>query len=267
MDYKVRAVGVGKPPQLVRLAGTLPSGRFSGGGDVLLDGATADQVDFSRLRFQYFATQGSTFIDCDFSQMRIESGSFDAARTSVFVRCRFDGFQPGATLFGSSRFEACNFEDLRLKDWWVAAAEFIDCRFSGRIDGILLDGVPPPPYDRRERMSPWRTRNEFRGNDLSRVDLRFPDFRDGVDLAANTWPAGPDYLYLERWQERLDRTMAEVARWPDDAEREQALWWLRFESSDGRGQQQQVLVRTADWIIEPHTTWPKLWASLAADLR
>ena len=267
MGYKARVIGVGRPPPTVRVTGVIPPGRFSGGDDVLLDGVTAERVDFSRLRFQYIATQGSTFVDCDFSQMRIESGSFDAARTSVFVRCRFDGFQPGATLFGVSRFEGCNFEDMRLKDWWVAAAEFIDCRFSGRFDGILLHGVPPPPHDRRERMIPWRTRNEFRGNDLSRADLRFPDFRYGVNLAANTWPAGPDYLYLERWQERLDRALAEVARWPDDAEREQALWWLRSERSHGREQQQQMLVRTADWVIEPHAMWPKLWASLAAGLR
>lgn len=266
MQYEARVVGVGKPRPIEHLTGLLQPGRFQGGDDVKLDGVTAERVDFSGRRFKHFRVEGSTFTDCDFSRVRIESGSLDAARTSTFIRCRFDGLRPGATIWGVSRFVACSFSEMRLKDWRPEPAEFIDCRFSGRFDGVVLFGAPQPPYDQPERMIPWRTRNEFRGNDFSAADLRFPDFRFGVDLAANTWPTGPDYLYLDRWQERLLRTIAEVARWHDDAERETALWWLRFKREAGRDQQTETLVRIPDWDAEPKAAWPRLWASLAADL-
>lgn len=192
MDHEARVVRAGKPPPIVRMSGPLAPGPFEGGDWVALEQVTAHGVDFSRRRFEYFATEGSTFVDCDFSRTRFESGSLDGSRTSLFQHCRFNRADVRGLLVGVSRFENCEFRDLRVTDWRVEAAEFIGCRFAGRFNGLLLRGVPPPPFDRRERMIPWRTRNEFRGNDLSQADLRFPDLRNGgrsvgQHLADRTW--------------------------------------------------------------------------------
>lgn len=247
MDWEVRVVGRRRPLPIETISGRVPPGRFRGGAFVKFDGATAEGVDFSGLNFEYLAAAGSTFVDCDFTRCRFESGSLSGSLTTLFQRCRFDRLRPGALLWGVSRFEACSFGDLRLKDWRVESTEFVACTFSGRIDGIVLCGVPQPPHDRPERLVPWRTRNEFRGNDFSRVDLRFPDFRWGVDVLANTWPSGPDYLLLDHWQERLERALAAVARWPEDDQRELALWWIGTERQDGRERQEATVLRPADW--------------------
>ena len=214
----------------------------------------------------HLGIEGSTFEDCDFSRVRIRSGSFDASRTSSFVRYSFDGLRPGATSWGVSRFVDCSFRDMDVKDWFLPAAEFISCRFSGRFDGIVLFGTPQAPYDKPDRLSPWRTSNEFRGNDFSGADLRFPDLRFGVDVGANTWPSGPGYLLLDRWPERLLRALAEVGRWENEAARTLGLWWLRKEGEAGRDRQVETLIRTTDWDAEPRAAWPKLWESLAASL-
>jgi hypothetical protein len=264
MEPLVRVVGLGRPLPVEKVTGTLPPGPFQGGDHVAFDGALVERVDFSRRRFEYLATAGSTFIDCDFTRVRIRSGFLDASRTSRFIGCRFDGLQPGALLWGVSRFEHCSFENVRWKGWQPDAAEFVECRFSGRFDGVVWSGVPVPPFNTPDRLIPWRTRNEFRGNDFSRADLRFPEFRNGLDVLANTWPSGPSYLLLDRLPERIERALAEVSRWAEGEQRERALWWLRLHREAGG--QAEVLIRPADWDVRPAETWPRLWASLEARL-
>jgi hypothetical protein len=254
------------PPRLI--AGQALSGRFEGGPRVRLEGITAVGVDFSGLKFEYLGTEGCYFERCDFRRVRLEAASIDGHRSSRFVGCRFDGFRPTpGAIFGSSRFEDCSFENLKLKNWWPVAAEFVGCRFSGVLDGLQLWGAPPPPWNQPGKISPRRTRNEIRGNDFTRAELRYPDFRGGLDLAVNRWPTGDDYLYLDRWAARVDKVRQAVSRWPVEADRERALWWLRIHASDGHELQQQILVRTPDWTdIEPRDLWPRLWMLLRTDL-
>lgn len=252
-------VGAGRPLPIDRIQGKIPPGQFTGGGSVALDAVIAEGVDFSGRRFAYLSAEGSTFIDCDFSRCRFDGGHLDASRTSLFLRCRFDRAKIDRLAFGVSRFEECSFDRMTVDDWWIRAAELVDCRFSGRFSGGYFAAFPEAPYDQPDRMIPWRIRNEFRGNDFSRAELRFPDFRWGVDLSANIWPSEPEYVYLDRWQERLVRATASVGRWEEDKVRERALWWLRFHRSDGRERQEQILFRPSDWAdIEPTNTWDRL---------
>lgn len=265
MKPTVRVVGRGKPMPLERYSDTIPSGRFAGGDHVGFEDAHAEGVDFSGRRFEYLQTVGSTFVDCDFSGVVLKSGALSPGRQSRFIGCRFDGIRPGPTIWGISRFEGCSFERLRLKGWDARACEFVDCRFSGRVDSLVLFGRLQPPYDEPDRVHPWRDRNELRGNDFSRLDLRFPDLRWGVDMASNRWPASPDYLFLDRWPERLMGALAIVSRWPEDEQRERALWWLGLQRKDGRGEQTDMLIRIDDWTSPPSETWGRLWATLRLD--
>lgn len=147
MKPTVRVVGRGKPMPLERYSDTIPSGRFAGGDHVGFEDAHAEGVDFSGRRFEYLQTVGSTFVDCDFSGVVLKSGALSPGRQSRFIGCRFDGIRPGPTIWGISRFEGCSFERLRLKGWDARACEFVDCRFSGRVDSLVLFGRLQPPYD------------------------------------------------------------------------------------------------------------------------
>lgn len=265
-EHRVRVVGVGTPLPVEHVAGRIPPGRFAGGAYVSIKGAIAERVDFSGHRFEHLVTEGSTFVDCDFRRVRIESGYLDPRASSTFRDCRFDGFRTGSLIWGTSRFEHCSFRDLRLNEWEVDSTEFVDCAFSGRIDGAIFSATPRWPHDDPAWMIPFRTTTELRGNDFSQVDLRLPDFRGGVLLSANTWPDGPDYHVLDRWQERLRAATATVARWTDDQERESALWWIGLHRSGGREEQTEILLRMSDWSrLKAPSTWRRLWPILSAD--
>jgi uncharacterized protein YjbI with pentapeptide repeats len=265
MEPVVRVIGKGKPLPIEKFTGPIATGRFAGSAFVDFRGAYAEGVDFSGLHFESFTTDGSTFIECDFSRCRFESGHLDHFRQSVFRGCRFDRSQLKKLLPGPSRFEGCSFEQMRLADWWPNSAEFVGCQFSGRFVGLYLAGAPQFPNDAPERLIPWRTQNEIRDNDFSRAELIFPDFRYGVELEANAWPSGPEYVYLDRWQERLIRAIAEVARWPHEADREAAMWFIRLHRVDGREHQAEILFRPLDFT--PRPVPDRVWARLLPGFR
>ena len=178
---------------------------------------TAEGVDFSRRHFEHLGTEGSVFVDCDFSRCRFEAGYLDNIRPSVFRRCRFDQAQLRKLLAGPSRFEHCSFERMRLTNWWPHSAEFVGCSFSGSFRNLFISGVPLFPNNHPERLISWRSRNEFHDNDFSRAELIFPDFRWGISLSANSLPTGPEYVYLAHWQVAT-RERTQRSRFVADAE-------------------------------------------------
>jgi len=267
MEPVVRVVGKRRPLPIERFSGRMPAGKFRGGPFVDLHGVFAEGLDFSGRHFEHLSTDGSTFIDCDFSRCRFETGYLDNSRQSVFRRCRFDRSNLKKLLPGPGRFEDCSFEEMKLTDWWPDSAEFIGCRFSGRFVGLYLAGTPQFPNDTPDRLIPWRTRNEFHDNDFSRAELVFPDFRYGVPLSSSSWPTGPEYVFLDRWQERLVRAIAEVATWSDTADREAALWFIRLHRVDGREEQAEILLRPSDFVSSlPDRVWARLVARLQAPI-
>lgn len=177
-----------------------------------LVGAIANRVDFGQRTYEFFATEGSAFSECSFLNARFTAGYLDAAHTSVFTDCRFDGETLQKLGLGPTRFVRCSFENVRIASLEVRAAEFVDCRLSGKIGQLVVWAQPEFPYNSPDRLSPWRLSNEFRGNDLSQLEVHDPDFRGGVRLAVNTMPSGPEYVYLDRWPERARRGVAAVSR-------------------------------------------------------
>lgn len=250
----------------MRPAGRIPKGRFPDVPGVVFEGSVAEEVDFSRQSFELFGADDATFVRCDFRRVRFESGYLGARRMCHFVECTFDEMKPGPLIWGSARFERCSFQGIRMSEWWLGASEFVDCQFSGRVKSLQLWATPQPPWDQPDHLSPFRTTNVFEGNDLTRVDLSFPEFSGGVRVFANSWPSGPDYLLLDRWQLRLTRAIEHVARWTDADARERALWWIRLHRQDGRERQDEILIRTSDWRLSPEDMWDRLWALLAEPL-
>lgn len=115
---------------------------------------------------------------------------------------------------------------LTSSDGRVFNAEFVDCHFAGRLIELSFAGKPDPKH--LKWIQPPRTINEFRGNDFRQAELIECSFFRGIDLNEQLLPEGNRYIRLARLRERINRARAEVARWPDDFEREKALAMLRY---------------------------------------
>ncbi len=220
-----REVGRFEPPPRTTLTGELADTRFVApvGTDLFIDRVSATGVDLSGLRIWALSIVGSTFERCDFSELRCEmvpsfgSGTPSLYRDCHFDRMKLDSFQPIA-----SRFERCTFEQMEMRGARIDLAEFVDCTFSGRITDTVFSGTP---YESGiKSLPPRRPRNEFRGNDFSRCGIRGVDFVRGIDVTAQRWPVGPDYLLVDRLPERLRAFRALVDRWPDGPKRAEALF-------------------------------------------
>jgi uncharacterized protein YjbI with pentapeptide repeats len=173
---------------------------------VAFDYVSAARVDFSGLSFDSFSADNCEFADCDFSRVSVEWLPF-AGGGSRFLRCRFAGAQIGD--FDEVALVECDFTNAHLNGWFTWDADVIDCRFAGRLEGVVFTATD----------SDGRGHNEIRGNDFRDADLVDVDFRNGVDLDAQLLPESEDYLRIRDLPSTLRRTRAEVKRWANDERR------------------------------------------------
>jgi len=254
----------GSLPAQQHITGEFSDQRFDPGRTVVFfESATVRRVNFSGVRFEAFLTRGSTFTECDFS--RIKSGTYrsdlSSVPPSVYSDCRFDRADLRAFDPGAARFERCSFRGSKIDGWNTTEAEFVDCTFAGRINQARFWGQPYGVLaDRLER-----TINEFRGNDFSGADLWDVSFVKGIDIDAQRWPAGAEYIRLDRMQERLNQVRRQVVHWANPHARQEALIMLQVLQEDVELNQNALFARRATLsggLPERERVWDMLAASL-----
>jgi hypothetical protein len=227
---------------------------------LVIERVRATRVDFSGLRVWAFTIIDSTFEQCDFSDLRSEMvPTFGSGPRSFYRDCHFDRIKFADFAPSGSRFEGCSFADVQIHDARVEEAEFIDCTFSGRITNTVFSGTPDEYLAKVMKLT--RSRNEFRGNDFTGCRLRGVDFRHGIDIAAQRWPEGPDYVLLDRLHERLRVFHAAVERWPDGPKRAGALRLHDMLSHGFRDQAGAFLERTT-YSFVPVEFRDEIWGLL-----
>jgi hypothetical protein len=229
--FEAREVGWAPPPPKREVSGELRDLRFETDGkeSVSFWSAQVDDVDFSGNRFWNFWTDSSRFSRCDFRDVKFDALRLGNNEGTVFSDCIFDRADLSADgALGRVRFERCSFEGSKVRGWFSFEGEFVDCRFATKVVECTFHGHERED-DRRilDRLfrRPLR-RNEFRGNDFRRAELIWTAFTRGIDISAQLWPEGDEYLRLDRVPERLARARTEISAWPDSGRRAEGLGLL-----------------------------------------
>jgi uncharacterized protein YjbI with pentapeptide repeats len=139
-----------------------------------------------------------------------------------------------------ARFENCRFVNARLDDWNALCAEFVECVFEGRIARAKFSGRPWGFA--RAAIEPIRPSNDFRDNDFSRADLIDCSIFGGIDLTANTWPTGNDYVVIHSAQQKISEAKAKLGRLSPDLANDAGAW-LEIYSRGAFALQKDLLVR------------------------
>jgi hypothetical protein len=212
---------------------------------VLFRKADITTVDFADTQWRGFQQIGSTFTDCDFSGARFVFAELGTMPTeTVFRGCRFDRADLRNAHLGHARFERCDFRNARIVGWSSDIAEFVGCRFEGRLEECNFRGRPWGPLG--DGLRPRRERNEFRDNDFSAADLRDCSFLGGIDIAAQRWPTGSEYVRLTSFPQRLAAAGTAVAAWPAGPDRTGAEVMLAVYSHPDQLEQQEAFLRRDD---------------------
>jgi uncharacterized protein YjbI with pentapeptide repeats len=248
LEVRARLKGRGKPIEFATVTGGLRGGRLNVPRRyVEFDGAHLVDMDLGGISFDSFRVRESTFERCDFRRFRssltLPSLGIQAPIQTVYRECRFEGADLRRAFVGEARFESCVFDGARIERWSSTHAEFIDCHFAGKVVSCNFFGREPGifPYVRR---TPGREeRNEFRGNDFSNVELIDTAFVGGIDISAQRWPEGANYIRLDRFHERVARARMSVLSWSSESDRKVGLEMLYVRSHYGYQQQQEVFTR------------------------
>ncbi len=206
---------------------------------LLFKNVTVRRVTFEGQRFFSFHSTSSLFEDCDFDRTSYEYARFAVTQPSIYRRCTFRqadlrGLDPGL-----ARFEGCSFENARIEEWFSFCGEFVDCSFRrARVFGSKFFGRPFGPCV--DNLEPPRTMNEFRGNDFRGAELIDTEFVDGINIDAQHWPEGTEYVRLRRIHERIAHVRPVVLEWADERERTEALGLLSALSTGGMERQDDL---------------------------
>jgi hypothetical protein len=113
-------------------------------------------------------------------------GSF-GNRPSLYRDCTFTGVRfktLGRFITGSARFVGCRFDRCHFNGHFSLTTDYIDCTFTGKIDGCAWSGTVPAGDAEAGR------RNVITGNDFTGAELVNVGWRDDFDFSAQRWPAG-----------------------------------------------------------------------------
>jgi uncharacterized protein YjbI with pentapeptide repeats len=126
-----------------------------------------------------------------FEGFNVRQGSLGGGeRMSTFQQCVFRSSTLRIMTPGRVRFEHCQFDDVTLAGWICLNAEFVDCRFRGRLDKMVFDAALRP-MDADEL---GRSRNQYDDNDFSRCQFIDVAFRGGIELRRPLLPKGGIFL-------------------------------------------------------------------------
>jgi uncharacterized protein YjbI with pentapeptide repeats len=264
IEVRAKLKGRVTPIEPAIVSGELRGGRLNvGTKQVAFEGAHAVDVDLSGITFDIFSVRESTFERCDFRRFKsaktVPSFGKQAPRQTVYRECRFDDADLRHPLLGEARFERCVFDGAKIERWLSTHAEFIDCHFAGKVDSCNFFGHPPDLSTYVRQTPGHERRNEFRGNDFREAVISNTGFVCGIDVSAQRWPQGPEYIRLDRFQERLTRARKAVLTWPDDSEREPALRMLHQYSAYGFEEQREIFTRRDDLRAIPRKVRERLW--------
>jgi hypothetical protein len=224
--------------------------------DVLFEGANCTSVDFSEATFDQFYTRNSIFDECNFRQTTL-NGLFSGHPRSIFKRCVFDEADLVGIGPGHARFEDCSFENVLIRKWFATCSEFLDCRFSGRVETSKFFGRPRGNC----ADEPERSVNEFRGNDFRRADLRDVGFVAGIDLEAQQLPGGSRYVLIRDFHDRFEAVGHAIADWPA-SDRHQAENLLDAYSTGGMEDQRDLFARKDEIGSVPARVRDRVWELL-----
>ncbi len=230
----------------------------------MFDRATIRDADFRRASFDAVAPYGCTFEHCDFRGQTLDrrfQPLFTSSRQSVFRDCMFDKADLRGVRPGQARFERCSFDGANLDGWEIFCAEFIDCKFSGRIANMRVYGRPWGAG--AEHLDPARKVNEFRGNDFRKADLLGVTFVHGIDVGAQRWPKGPEYIVLDKIHQRIARARVTVLEWREHPAREEALEMLQSAAQLYSNQMTVIGRRVEERWAVPAAVQERVWDTLA----
>lgn len=199
--------------------------------------------------YEYFGAEGSRFIRCDFSRLKIKAfQGFGQFARCEFIDCSLDRLNlTNVSYLGDALFERCSFRRTKLTYWHTHRGEFVDCLFEGRFT-MAFSARPAPMLESDREV------NRFEGNDFRKADLVNCRFIGGIDLGRQLLPEGPQYLLLGDWPARVKHARAVFDTWPEERDRTKVEREMRLHEDPFSLMQASYLLRRD----EPRSFTPDL---------
>ena len=264
IEVRAKLKGRVPPTDYATVSGELRGGHLNvGSKQVEFDGAHVVDVDLSGKGLESFRVRESIFERCDFrrfrSTMTLPAFGIPAPKQTVYRECRFDGADLRRASVGEARFESCVFDGAKIERLFSTHAEFIDCHFAGKIVSSNFCGRAPDLSTYLRRAPGRERRNEFRRNDFSEAGLIDTAFKFGIDISAQRWPRGPEYVRLDRLPGRFARARKAIEASTSGPARKAGLEMLHLYSHYGYEEQHELFAQRDNPPTVPRKIRERVW--------
>ncbi len=151
----------------------------------------------------------TTFTDCTFVRTDLRESALGRVLYSglcnSFVGCTFSRARMSNLWLEAARFEGCSFDRCDLDSTDFGQSSFIDCRFIGRVEGVMFWRRDPRLESLRETCGPVPDA-EYRNLDLSQ-SVFSGEFRNLDRLQGIYWPKDPDLMILGDYARALEEVL------------------------------------------------------------
>src|SRR5438477_12397221 len=230
---------------------------------IVLGRASLANVDFRKAKFEKLQLSVANFVGCASAGLRLGDRFqpfFSTRPRSVCRLCRFDGADLRQISPEGTRFERCTFDDAKLDGWTPARAEFVECRFAGKVVKVTFTGRPAGPGS--TRIEPVRSKNEFRGNDFRDAQLIDTVFVLGIELDQQRWPVDDSYVRLDKFPRRLEAARSDVLGWDAGDMRTDALAMLQGLAQRWQDQRDIISLRVSPATKAAPRVQNRVWDAL-----
>jgi uncharacterized protein YjbI with pentapeptide repeats len=161
-------------------------------------------------RFDYadcsdFRAWGTTIANCSFRKANLQAAALgtgsDHAARNVWSSIDFTGANLRKATVVEAVFRDCDFSSATINGLEFRQCEFVRCRFAGRMRDVIFDGGSSPGIP---------TAPTFREVDFADARIEMCEFR-GCEFVDSIYPADPDVLVVNRFREKAERALQELA--------------------------------------------------------
>lgn len=180
---------------------------YSDFGHGIFRQCTFENVRFREIDSRQWNERGCQFTDVDFSGANLRDAAI-GIDGSTYIRVSFRKVDFSGASFFRPQFIDCDFCDARLKDVDFFASNFVNCKFSGRLEGVWFRRYYPLPQ--YERQMGKAVPNQMRNVDFSEAELWGVTFTGGLDLSHVVLPKDGSHILLRHFDAALTRVKEDM---------------------------------------------------------
>ncbi len=221
---------------------SLATKAYYGDDRVILENGNFKKQNYANRKLASIWLVNAKVEGCIFENLNVNNVVLGGGKKESFLEnCRFINSKLNI-VSGFATLINCSFENVTIGEMFALKMQFINCKFSGKLQKVVFDAEVPKSY----QALIGRDKNIFEGNDLSEAFFDDVDFRGGIDFSKQIMPKNDDYLYIYN-PEIINLAKIRLQEVNNKNYADELFVWINGAEYDLKRGQNHFFIKLSDW--------------------